>query len=65
MIEFYKYLYGFSAPIMKKVLTKRNLKCNLQSCRVTLLSNPKKCGTDTVAYKAAQLWSTLPTRYKS
>ena len=34
---------------------------------VTLLPNPKtkKYGTDTVAYKVSQLWSTLPTRYKN
>ena len=67
MIEFYKYLYGPSAPIMKEVFTKRILKFNLQNCRENLLSNPKtkKYGTDTVAYKASQLWSTLPTRYKN
>ena len=34
---------------------------------VCLLPNPKtkKYGTDTVAYKASQLWSMLPTRYKN
>ena len=67
MIEFYKYLYDLSAPIMKEVFTKRLLKYNFQNCRVTLLPNPKtkKYGTDTIAFKAAQLWSTLPTRYKN
>ena len=61
MIEFYKYLYGLSAPIMKEVFTKRILKYNLRNCRENLLPNPKtkKYGTDTVAYKASQLWSTL------
>ena len=51
---------------MKEVFTKRFLKYNFRSCRVTLLSNPKtkKYGTDTVAYKAAQLSRTLPTKYK-
>ena len=72
-IEFYKYLYCLSAPIMKEVFTKRLHKCNLRNCRVTLLPYPKTkkapqhpwyC-TDTIAYKAAQLWSTLPTRYKN
>ena len=65
-IEFYKYLYGLSAPIMKEVFTKRILKYNLRNCRETLLPNPKtkKYGTNTVAYKASQLWSTLPTKYK-
>ena len=55
MIEFYKYLYGLSAPVMKD-FTKRILKYNLQNCRETLLPNPKtkKYGTDTVAYKASQ-----------
>ena len=50
MIEFCKYLYGFSAPIMKEVFTKRILKYNLRSCRVTLLPSPKtkKYVTDTV-----------------
>ena len=53
-----------------KVFTKRILKYNLRSCNVTLLPNLKttikttttKHGTDTVAYKAAQLWCKLPTR---
>ena len=65
--EFYKYLYDLSAPIMQEVFTKRQLKCNLRNCRVTLLPNPKtkKYYTDTIAYKAAQSWSTLPTRYKN
>ena len=67
MIEFYKYIYGLLAPIMKEVFTKRLLKYNLRNCRVTLLPNPKtkKYGTDTIAYKAAQLWSTLLTSYKN
>ena len=67
MIEFCKYLYVLSAPIMKEVFKKKILKYNLRNCRVTLLPNPKtkKYGTDTVAYKASQLWSTLPTRYKT
>ena len=65
--EFYKHHYGLSAPIMKEVFTKSLLKYNLQNCRVTHLPNPKtkKYGTDTILYKAAQLWSTLPTRYKN
>ena len=42
MIEFYKYFYGFSAPIMKEVFIERLLKYDLQNCRVTLLPNPKK-----------------------
>ena len=67
MIEFYKYLYGLSAPIIKEIFTKRILKYNLRNCRQTHLPNAKtkKCGTDTVAYKVSQLWSTLPARYKN
>ena len=67
MIEFHKYPYGLSSPIMKDVFTKCILKYNLQSSRVTLLPNPKtkKYGTDTVAYEAAKLWSTLTARYKN
>ena len=55
MIEFHKYPYGLSTPMMKEVFIKRILKYNLQSCRVTLLPNRKTkiYGTDTVAYKAA------------
>ena len=41
MIEFHNDLYNLSAPIMKDVFTKRIPKYNLQSCRVTLLPNPK------------------------
>ena len=41
MIKFNKYLYGLSAPIMKKVFTKRLLKYNLRNCRATILPNPK------------------------
>ena len=67
MIELYKYLYGLSGPIMKEVFTKRILKYNLRNCRETLLPNSKtkKYGTDTLAYKTSQLWSTLPTRHKN
>ena len=67
MIEFHKYPNRLSSPIMKEVFTKRILKYNLQSSRVTLLPNPKtkKYVTDTVAYKAAELWSTLTARYKN
>ena len=42
MIEFYKYLYGLSGPIMKEVFIERLLKYDFQNCRVTLLPNPKK-----------------------
>ena len=41
MIEFHKYLYGLSAPIMKEVFTKRLLKYSLPNCRATLLRNPE------------------------
>ena len=63
MIEFYKYLYGLSTPIMKKMFTKKILKYHLR-CRVTILPIPetKKNGTDVVAYKAALFWSTLPKK---
>ena len=59
MIEFYKYLYSLSAPIMKEILTKRLLNYKLRNCTVTLLPNPKtkKHGTDTIASKAVQPWS--------
>ena len=52
---------------MKEVFKKRLLKCNLRNCRVTPFPNPKtkKYGIDTITYKAAQVWSTLPTRYKN
>ena len=52
---------------MKEVFTKRLLNYNLPNYRVILLPNPetKKYGTDTMAYKAAQLSVTLPTGYKN
>ena len=52
---------------MKEVFTKRILKYNLRNGIPTLFPNPKtkKYGTDTVVYKASQLWSTLPMRYKN
>ena len=67
MIDFYKYLYGLSAPIMKEVFTKRIRKYNFRNSRQTLLPNPKtkKYGTDTVVYKSSQLCSALPTKYKN
>ena len=66
MIEFYKYLYDLSPPIMTVDFTNGILKYKLQNCRVTLLPNPriKKYGTDKIACKASQVWSTLP-RYKN
>ena len=42
MIEFYKCLYGLSAPIMKDVFTKRILKYSLRISIVILLPNPKR-----------------------
>ena len=60
-----KYHHGLSAPLIKKVFRKMLVKYNLRNCRVAILPNPKtkKSGTDMIAYKAAQLWSTLPRRY--
>ena len=47
---------------MKEISTKRILKYNIRSCRVTLLPNPKtkKCGTDTEGHKAVQIGNMLP-----
>ena len=58
-----KYLYGISAPIMKEVF-RRIVFITFEA--VTLLTNPKtkKYSTDTVAYKADQIWSMLPGRDK-
>ena len=62
-----KYHYGLSAPLIKEIFRKMLVKYNLRNCRVAILPNPKtkKSGTDMIAYKAAQLWSTLPTRYNN
>ena len=59
MIEFFKCLYSFSSFIMKGVLTKKVLKYNHLSCRVTLSSNPKtlKYDKDAVVNKADQICS--------
>ena len=67
MIKFHKYLYRLLATIIKEVFRKRTVKYNLQNSRVTLLPNPKikKYDTGKLAYKANQLWSTLPKRYKN
>ena len=40
-IEFYKYLHGLLAPLMKGVFTKIVIKYKLQSCRGTFLPNSK------------------------
>ena len=48
MIEFYKYLYDLSAPIIKETFIKRIVKYNLRNCRVTFLPNPK---TKKLGYK--------------
>ena len=63
MIEFNKYINGLSSPIMTDVFTKRILKYNRRSFRLTLLPNPK-IGADRISYKAAKLWSRLPVMYK-
>ena len=67
MIRFYKYLCSLLAAITKVVCRRGILKdkYNFGSYRVTYLPNPKSktYSTDTVAYKAAQLWSVLPTWY--
>ena len=71
-------MYSY-AILMSLVCTRTLPVCNLYAlmysyvtaCHsyvlVCLLPYPKtkKYGTDTVAYKASQLWSTLPTRYKN
>ena len=63
MTGFCKYFCGVSTPIMKEFFTKKTLTYKVRSCSVTLLPNPKteKYDTDRVPYKAAQVWSTLPT----
>ena len=65
MIEFYKYLHSLAAPM--EVFIKTVLKHNLQSYRANILPNPKtkKNSTDTVVYKAAQIWSIIPKRFKN
>ena len=53
---------------IQKNFTKRHCdRNNLPNCGVTLSPNfkTKNCGTSRIAYKATQLWSTLPTRYKN
>ena len=52
---------------MKEISTKRILKYNIRSCRVTVLPNPKtkKCGTDTEGHKAVQIGNMLPARYEN
>ena len=67
MNEFYKYLYDILGIIIEDAFAKKFRICNLSNCRATLLPNPKtkKYDSDTVTYKAAQLWSTLPKRYKT
>ena len=66
MIEFYKYLYGLSAPITKEVFTKRFLEYHFKVVKQLFcqILKPPKNDTDTIAYKATQLWSTLQTRLK-
>ena len=66
MIEFYKYLYGLSAPITKGVFTKRFLEYHFKVVKQLFcqILKPPKNDTDTIAYKATQLWSTLQTRLK-
>ena len=61
MNEFYKY------PHHKQIYAKKILNYNLLKSRVILLQNLKteKNGAYMVAYKAAQLRSTLPARYKN
>ena len=40
-IEFFKYFYGLSPPIIKQVFAKIVLKYNRRICSLTFLTNPK------------------------
>lgn len=55
LIDSQKYLYRILAHIITQFFTKR------------VLPNPKtkKYSTDTTVYKAAQIWSMLPAKYKN
>ena len=66
MIEVYKYLHGLSPPIMNDMFLRRDTKYNLRNFRELLVEKATtvKYGTETITYKAPQLWQLLPREIK-
>ena len=66
MTEVYKFNNGLSPPIMDSVFHKRNINYDLRNHREFHLShkNTSKYGTETVSYKAPQIWQTLTEEIK-
>ena len=66
MTEVYKFNNGLSPPIMNSVFHKRNINYDLRNHRKFHLShkNTSKYETETVSYKAPQIWQTLTEEIK-
>ena len=62
LIEVYKNLNGLSPPIMLDLFTTRENIYNLRNFRELHRKKKKtiRYGTETITYKAAQLWELLP-----
>ena len=67
LIEVYKNLNGLSPPIMLDLFTTRENIYNLRNFRELHCEKKKttRFGTETVTYKAAQLWELLPYDIKN
>ena len=68
LIEVYKNLNGLSPPIMLDLFTRRENIYNLRNFWEFYCEKKEKtirCGTETVTYKAAQLWELLPYNIKN
>ena len=67
LIEVYKNLNGLSPPIMLDLFTIRDNIYNLRNFRELYCEKKKtiRYGTETVTFKAAQLWKLLPCDIKN
>ena len=67
LIEVYTNFNGLSPLIMLNLLTTRENICNLRNFRELYFEKKKtiRYGTETVTYKAAQLWELLPYDIKN
>ena len=67
MTEVYKYLNGLSPDIMSDIFKIRENTCNLRNFHIFRSQNPrtKKCGLDSVAYRASQLWKNVPEEFRN
>lgn len=67
MIEVYKFFHGLSPPIMNDIFTIRENAYNLHNFRPFTTENIRTSlyGSESITYKASQLWRLVPSDIKN